>query len=216
MSPEFMLWRTTMTALALDTPIQFAMPTGIKDHRAYARLGLAAVALVFGGFGIWAGFAPLDRAAVAQGQVAVESNNKPIQHLEGGIVREILVRDSQKVQEGDVLFRLQPTNAQANLDLLRKQIDAGLALEARLVAEQTRADQIKFPVDLLARRNVEETAIAIKDQERQFRERRQTLDGQIGILAAQIDQKEEDIKGRLRQKDSLAAQMVSYKAEMTS
>jgi HlyD family type I secretion membrane fusion protein len=205
-----------MTALALDTPSPFAMPTGIKDHRAYARLGLAAVALVFGGFGIWAGFAPLDRAAVAQGQVAVESNNKPIQHLEGGIVREILVRDSQKVQEGDVLFRLQPTNAQANLDLLRKQIDAGLALEARLVAEQTRADQIKFPVDLLARRNVEETAIAIKDQERQFRERRQTLDGQIGILAAQIDQKEEDIKGRLRQKEALAAQMVSYKAEMTS
>ena len=190
-----------MNALAIDRSSQFAVPSGIHDHRAYARLGFAAIALVFGGFGVWAGFAPLDRAAVAQGQVAVESNNKPVQHLEGGIVREILVHDSQQVKEGDVLFRLQPTTAQANLDLLRKQIDASLALEARLVAEQTRADQIKFPADLLARRNVAETDMAINDQERQFRERRQTLDGQIGILAAQIEQKQQDIGGRQRQKE---------------
>jgi HlyD family secretion protein len=127
---EFMLRRTTMTALALNSPAQLAIPVGLNDHRIYARIGFAAIALVFGGFGIWATFAPLDRAAVAQGQVAVETNNKPVQHLEGGIIREILVRDAQQVQEGDVLFRLQPTNAQANLDLLRKQIDAGLAQEA--------------------------------------------------------------------------------------
>jgi HlyD family type I secretion membrane fusion protein len=213
---EFMLRRTTMTALALNSPAQLAVPVGLNDHRAYARLGFAAIALVFGGFGIWATFAPLDRAAVAQGQVAVETNNKPVQHLEGGIIREILVRDAQQVQEGDVLFRLQPTNAQANLDLLRKQIDAGLAQEARLVAEQTRAERIKFPAELLARRSVGETDMAIKDQERQFRERRQTLDGQIGILSAQIEQKQQDIAGRQRQRESLAAQMVSYKAEMTS
>jgi HlyD family type I secretion membrane fusion protein len=205
-----------MTALALNSPAQLAVPVGLSDHRTYARLGFAAIALVFGGFGIWATFAPLDRAAVAQGQVAVETNNKPVQHLEGGIIREILVRDAQQVQEGDVLFRLQPTNAQANLDLLRKQIDAGLAQEARLVAEQTRAERIKFPAELLARRNVGETDMAVKDQERQFRERRQTLDGQIGILSAQIEQKQQDIAGRQRQKESLAAQMVSYKAEMAS
>jgi HlyD family secretion protein len=205
-----------MTAATLDTQNQFAVPTTLNDHRAYARLGFVAIALVFGGFGIWASMAPLDRAAVAHGQVAVESNNKPVQHLEGGIVREILVHDSQQVQEGDVLFRLQPTTAQANLDLLRKQVDAGLAQQARLVAEQTKAEQISFPAELLAHRNVAETDLAIKDQERQFRERRQTLDGQTGILAAQIDQKQEDISGRQRQRESLAAQMTSYKAEMTS
>lgn len=205
-----------MTALALDASAQFPTSTRMNDHRAYGRVGFIAIALVFGGLGVWAGFAPLDRAAIAQGQVAVESNNKPVQHLEGGIVREILVRDAQQVKEGDVLFRLQPTNAQANLDLLRKQIDAGLAQEARLVAEQTRADQIKFPADLLARRKVAETDMAIKDQERQFRERKQSLDGQIGILAAQIEQKQQDITGRTRQRDSLAAQMASYHTEMTT
>jgi HlyD family secretion protein len=192
------------------------MSTKMNDHRGYGRVGFIAIALVFGGFGVWAAFAPLDKAAVAQGQVAVESNNKPVQHLEGGIIREILVRDAQQVKEGDVLFRLQPTTAQANLDLLRKQIDAGLAQEARLVAEQTRADQIKFPADLLARRKVAETDMAIKDQERQFRERKQSLDGQIGILAAQIEQKQQDTIGRTRQRDSLAAQMASFKTEMTT
>ncbi len=115
-----------------------------------------------------------------------------------------------------MLFRLQPTSAQANLDLLRKQIDASVALEARLVAEQTRADQIKFPADLLARRNIAETDMAINDQERQFRERRQTLDGQIGILAAQIEQKQQDIGGRQHQKESLAVQMASFKAEIAA
>ena len=205
-----------MTALALNTAAGLSGSAQMNDHRGYGRLGFVAIALVFGGFGVWGALAPLDRAAVAQGQVAVESNNNAVQHLEGGIVREILVRDSQQVKEGDVLLRLQPTNAQANLDLLRKQVDVGLAQEARLVAEQTRADQIKFPADLLARRTVAETDMAIKDQERQFRERRQTLEGQVGILAAQIEQKQQDMAGRLRQKESLASQLASYKTEMTT
>jgi HlyD family type I secretion membrane fusion protein len=206
-----------MTDLAFNTSAQFIpAQTAIKDHRGYARLGYAAIAVVFGGFGLWASLAPLDKAAIAQGQVSVDSNNKPIQHLEGGIVREILVHDAQQVKEGDVLFRLQPTTAQANLDLLRKQVDANMAAEARLIAEQTRADHIAFPADLLARRNVAETEMAIRDQERQFRERRQTLDGNIGILTAQIDQKQQDMDGRARQKQSLAAQMTSFKAEITA
>jgi len=63
-----------------------------SDHRSYAWLGYGAIAIVFGGFGVWAAVAPLDRAAIAQGQVAVESDRKAVQHLEGGIVREILVK----------------------------------------------------------------------------------------------------------------------------
>ena len=202
--------------MTVVSPDPQPMSSSIGDHRGYARLGFAAIALVFGGFGIWASFAPLDRAAVAQGQVAVESSNKPVQHLEGGIVREILVHDSQQVKEGDVMFRLQPTNAQANLDILRKQIDAGLAQEARLVAEKTQANQINFPADLLARRNIKETDLAIRDQERVFQENREKLNGDLGILSSQIAQKQADIDGRQRQKESLAAQMTSYQSEMAS
>src|SRR5689334_6382230 len=107
-----------------------SIQSAAERHRGYATFGYAAIGLVFGGFGIWAGLAPLDRAAVASGQVAVESDHKAVQHLEGGIIREILVKETQLLQEGNVLFRLQPTQAQANTDLLRKQINAAFAAQA--------------------------------------------------------------------------------------
>ena len=108
------------------------------DFRRYAMLGYVSIALVFGGFGVWASVAPLDRAAVATGQVAVSGDHKVVQHLEGGIVREILVKETQQVKQGDVLFRLQPTEAQANTDILRKQMDAAVR---RRSPHRRRADQ---------------------------------------------------------------------------
>ena len=187
-----------------------------SDHRSYAWLGYGAIAIVFGGFGVWAAVAPLDRAAIAQGQVAVESDRKAVQHLEGGIVREILVKNAQVVKEGEVLFRLEPTQAQANADLLRKQIDAALALEARLIAEKSDADAIGFPESVLARRSIPETAMALADQQRQFTERRAGLQNQINILNAQIQQKRQEMAGRERQQAALAAQVASYTKEMDS
>jgi HlyD family type I secretion membrane fusion protein len=186
------------------------------NHRGYARFGYAAIILVFGGFGGWAAVAPLDRAAIARGQIAVESSHKVVQHLEGGIIREILVKETQMVQEGDVLFRLQPTEAQANTDLLRKQIDAAFARQARTLAELSGAKSIAFPDALLARQSIPETAMAMADQERQFAESRRALDNQIGILSSQIEQKRQDAVGRERQKTSLSAQLASYTQEMNS
>jgi len=133
-------------------------PSG--DHRSYALIGFSAVAVVFGAFGGFAAKAPLDSAAIAQGRVAAESSTKPVQHLEGGIVREILVKESAQVTEGQVLFRLEPTQARANADMLKKQIDAALAMEARLLAERDGAATLEFPAALLARRSVPETAAA--------------------------------------------------------
>jgi HlyD family secretion protein len=188
--------------------------TANADHRRYARLGYGAIAMVFGGFGIWAALAPLDRAAIAPGQVAVESDRKAVQHLEGGIIREILVKDTQLVKEGDVLFRLQPTQAQANTDLLRKQLDAALALEARLNAEKTGADTVVFPETVLARMSIPETATAVADQRRQFSERRASLQNQIDILNKQIEQKRQDMSGRKQQRASLVTQVESYTKQM--
>jgi HlyD family secretion protein len=186
------------------------------DFRRYAMLGYVSIALVFGGFGVWASVAPLDRAAVAPGQVTVSGNHKVVQHLEDGIVRDILVKDTQQVKEGDVLFRLQPTEAQANTDMLRKQMDAALAEEARLVAEQTNARAITFPESVLARRDVPETAKAIADQQRQFIERRNGLINQINILNSQIAQQQQERAGRDRQRASLADQLTSYTTEMNN
>jgi HlyD family secretion protein len=186
------------------------------DFRRYAMLGYVSIALVFGGFGVWASVAPLDRAAVATGQVAVSGDHKVVQHLEGGIIREILVKETQQVKQGDVLFRLQPTEAQANTDILRKQMDAAFAEEARIVAEQTNATSITFPDSVLARRDVPETATAIADQQRQFVEHRAALLSQVNILNSQIAQQKQELTGHDRQRAALADQLTSYTTEMTN
>lgn len=184
------------------------------DYRRYACLGYGAIAVVFGGFGLWAAMAPLDSAAIAQARVAVETDRKPVQHLEGGIVQEILVKEAQHVEEGQVLFRLQPTQALANADLQRKQLDAALAIEARLVAEQEGASRIMFPEAVVQRQAVPETTNAIADQKRQFAERARSLRNQIAILNARIEQSTREIEGRDSKKAALASQLASYATEL--
>ena len=192
-------------------------PVQVKgDFRRYAMLGYVSIALVFGAFGVWASMAPLDRAAVAPGQVAVSGDHKVVQHLEGGIIRGILAKETQHVKQGDVLFRLQPTEAQANTDILRKQMDVALAEQARLVAEQTNAASIEFPDSVVARSEVPETAMAIADQRRQFREHRATLVNQVNILKSQIAQQQQELAGRDRQRAALSDQLTSYVTQMNN
>ena len=90
--------------------------------------GLLIIALFFGGFGGCAALAPLESAAIAQGVVIVESNRKTVQHLEGGIIQEILVRDGDVVVPDQLLIRLDDTQPRASLDLLRGRRVAAAAL----------------------------------------------------------------------------------------
>ena len=100
------------------------------------RIGLTILAVVFGGFGLWAVLAPLEGAAIAAGTVAVKSHRKTVQHLEGGIVSEILVRSGDTVEAGDVLLVMDDTQPLAQLEILNGQYLALLASEARLKAER--------------------------------------------------------------------------------
>ncbi|MGH9425657.1 MAG: HlyD family efflux transporter periplasmic adaptor subunit, partial [Terriglobia bacterium] len=96
--------------------------------------GKIMIALLFGGFGLWAAVAPLTTAAIAPGMVKVDSYRKTVQHLEGGIVREILVREGDAVKKGQVLVRLDGGDAEADLNATRGQIRA-------LEAENTALEQ---------------------------------------------------------------------------
>ena len=190
------------------------IPVPSNDFRGYARFGYGAIALVFGSFSVWASMAPLDSAAIAPGRVAVESDRKAIQHLEGGIIREILVKEAQRVAEGDVLFRLQPVQAQANSETLKKQLDAAVASEVRLLAERDGATRLVYPAELMARRNVPETATAMADQTQQFAEHARSLKYQIDILKARIEQTTRDIGGRHLRLVALNSQVESYSVEL--
>jgi HlyD family secretion protein len=187
-----------------------------SDHRAYAHIGLVAIGIVFAFFGGFGAKAPLDSAAIAPGQVATESSTKPIQHLEGGIVREILVKEADAVRVGQVLFRLEPTQARANSDIVKKQIDADLALEARLIAERDLADTVTLPKALLARRSFPDTAAAIDDQERRFKERKTTLDNDTKILKSRLDQTSQELGGLERQRAALRDQIDNIASDIES
>ena len=188
--------------------------TANADYRMPVRAGLAVVIVTFGVLGGWAAVAPLDSAAIAPGQIEVESKSKPIQHLEGGIIKEILVHEAERVTAGQVLFRLEPVQARANMEMLHKQLDAALAREARLVAELNNAPRPSFAHELLTRRHVEETAAAIANEERQFLERRRGFESQVKIFETRIEQAAQDIKGRQRQELALIGQIDSIAFEL--
>jgi HlyD family secretion protein len=186
------------------------------DYRGFANFGYLSIAVVCAGFALWSALAPLGGAAIAPARVSVESESKPVQHLEGGIVREILVKEAQAVEEGDILFRLEPVQAQANADLLRKQLDAALAQDARLVAERDNAKEVAYPDELLARQHIPETATAMADQRIQFAERMKALRSELGIYTAKLQQTSREISGRKARLAADEAQLASYQSEIAS
>ena len=184
------------------------------DHRVYAQIGYFSIAVVFAAFGGFAWHAPLDSAAIAPGRVMAETATKPIQHLEGGIVREILVKESKPVHKGEVLFRLQSTQARANSDMLMKQLDAAMALEARLLAERDGRTSVSFPPKLLARQTIPETAAAIIDQRMRFKERRQMLTSDTQILRARLARANKEHTGLTHRLTAQMDQIDSLTAEI--
>ena len=129
------------------------IPPAPTDDRPIRWLGFLILLVAFGGLGGWAATAQIDSAAVAAGTVTVESYRKTVQHLEGGIVREILVNDGYAVKEGDVLLRMDGTQARAQLEIARVQYFSAQALESRLLAERNQAETIAIPEELKAEEN---------------------------------------------------------------
>ena len=157
--------------------------------------GIAIIGLFLGGFGGWAALAPLESAAIAQGVVSVDSNRKTVQHLEGGIIKEILVRDGDVVTEGQLLIRLDDTQPRAALDLLLGRRYAAAALEARLNAERDHRDAVSFPEWLQALDHDAAVDQALEGERRIFAARRDTMAGQVAVLNQRIAEFGEEIKG---------------------
>lgn len=178
-----------------------------KTQSSVAKVGYTIIILTFVVLGGWAAIAPLDSAVTAPGVVAAEGSRKTVQHLEGGIINKIYVREGDKVKAGQLLFELDPTQADAAAAITRTQATSLQAQEARLIAERDQRASILFPSELLSRRNDPAVTRAIADEQAQFRERRQTLQGQTDLMNAQRDQYGSEIEGLDRQTQGLKAQL---------
>lgn len=194
-------------------PPKIQRPT--DNYISAARIGYAIIAFTFVGLLGWATFARIDSAVIANGVISSEGNRKTIQHLEGGMLRKILVHEGQKVKAGQVLFELDPTQANAAAGITKNQYVALKAMEARLLAERDQRSTISFPADLLGQRNDPMVARAIADEQSQFIERRQTIQGQTDLMNAQRDQYRSEIEGIDRQTQGLKDQLGFIEDELT-
>lgn len=155
--------------------------------------GLWIVGIAFGLIGGWMVLAPLSGAVVAPGVVKVDMNRKTIQHQEGGIIKEILVRDGDRVAEGQLLMVLNDVRVDASFELVRQQLDSERARGTRLGTEREGGRNIVFPQDLTARADGDLRIKEFLDREKSlFTSRLSTLDSQINLLKAQIGQTREE------------------------
>lgn len=191
--------------------LAFAEPAGTvvdfskalnQSRRRLVTMGGVVLALGFGGLGTWAALAPLKSAALAQGVVKVASERKTIQHLEGGIVKDILVKEGQEVQAGQVLVKLDDINARARYAMLQGGHDALSAEFARLEAERDERPVLVFPESLLMRRDDPRVARLLDGEAQLFASRRAAMQGQMAVLRQRKLQNEEKILGRETQIES--------------
>ncbi|MBS7598050.1 MULTISPECIES: HlyD family type I secretion periplasmic adaptor subunit [Pseudomonas] len=161
--------------------------------RKIRRLGLGIVGVTFGLFGTWAAIAPLDGAAYAPGVVTVQAYRKTVQHLEGGIVKEVLAHDGDIVQRDDPLIILDDAQLRFEYEIARSQLLAARAMEARLIAERDTLPEIGFGkiADLASLRGEE----ARQGETQVFNARQGSRLGQIAVLRERIGQLNQQIKG---------------------
>ena len=182
--------------------------------RRHLLVGSAAALVLLGGVGGWAMTTELSGAVIAPGQLVVDSNVKKVQHPAGGVVGELRVKDGDRVKAGEVVVRLDETQARANWAIVTKALDELEARQARGEAERDGADRISFPADLLARKDDPDVQRVTAGEQRLFEIRRGAREGQKAQLKEQIAQLGQQIQGTAEQEAAKAKEIDWIKREL--
>ena len=166
------------------------MPTSDRGIR---RLGLTIVFVTFGIFGTWAAFAPLSNAVHGSGVVTVQNYRKTVQHLEGGIVKELHARDGDLVKKGDPLIVLDESQLSAEYESTRNQLIVARYKEARLRAERDGLDTI--PSVQMEGTDSDRATEALNGEQQVFTARHNSLQGEISVNRERIEQMKQQIVG---------------------
>jgi membrane fusion protein, protease secretion system len=171
------------------------------------RIGLWALVIGFGGFLLWASFAPLDEGVPSAGVVSVDTKRKAVQHMQGGIIKEVLVGEGDRVKEGQVLIRLDAAMAKANFEASRQRYFSLRAMQGRLMAEQAGAAVITFNPELKAAAADPLIREQMVTQEQLFQSRRSSL-------RADVQGIEESIQGQEGLVQSYQSMMSSRRSQV--
>lgn len=185
-----------------------------RSSRAATIGGVVIVALTVMGFGVWGNTAPISGAVIATGVFVTTGQNKTIQHLEGGVIRQILVREGDVVTPGQLLVQLDDTSSKAELRRhLLKQMRLE-AIEARLSAEAGGQSQFEFPPQLLAYQSDPDIRALMQTQRAAFTARRNNIASEIATYQKGIDGLEEKIAGSKVQLAAIQQQGQLIKEEL--
>jgi HlyD family secretion protein len=185
-----------------------------RSARKHILAGVAVIALVLGGTGVWAARTDISGAVVSSGMVVVESKVKKVQHPTGGVVSEIKVKNGSIVKAGDLLVRLDDTVSRANLQLITKQLDELVMREARLEAERDGASSITLPESYHGREDDPDIAKRIVGETSFFKSRKESLEGQKEQLEERILQLREEVTGLIRQIDAKKSEIEIVQREL--
>jgi HlyD family type I secretion membrane fusion protein len=150
--------------------------------------GLLVIFCFFGGLATWSVFFPFQGAVIAPGTVKVSGERKIVQHLEGGIIDEILVKEGDKVEKGDILIKLKSIKVESNVDLLEGRLYTKLAESDRLTAEIEIASQITWSEELINKQADKNVVKVMKAEKDIFFSRRYDIEGKISLYNSQIKQ----------------------------
>ena len=184
------------------------------DTASPARLGLWVLGIGFGGFLLWACFAPLDEGVPTQGMVTIETKRKAVQHLSGGIIKAVHVKEGQFVKAGQPLIEIDEAATQANYESVRQRYLNLRATESRLLAEQSNADKISFHPDLLAAKGDPRVAADLANQESLFMSRRSALRAELQAADESIQGQEAALRGYQGMLESRKAQRQFLQEEL--
>ena len=166
-----------------------------RSARMFTIFGFTRIAVTVFGFGGWASTALIAGAVVASGSFVATGENKIVQHFEGGVISEILVKEGDVVEKDQVLIRLDATAPQAELQRLLLREARASATAARLQAELDEKDAISFPEELLARRGNPDIDEIVETERRSLTARRNAVKSQIATLEEGLQALQQRIQG---------------------
>ncbi len=183
----------------------------------WIRIGGTVMVVTLGTLIGWSAFAGISGAVIGSGIVAVESSIKTVQHLDGGIVSEFMVRNGDQVRKGDQLLRLDDTTLRANQGIVLSRLNELLIQRARLEAERTGADAIDVPETIsVAARTEPRVAAFLASQEALFKARRDKQGGEAALLKEQRGQLADQISGLTANHDAALRQVGLIRQEIES
>ena len=185
-TPDILKRLTTPAAAPIPGESSMTGQPPSSDLGRAGRTGLWALGIGFCGFLVWAALAPLDEGVPSQGHVTIDTKRKSVQHLSGGIIKEVLVGEGDQVKEGQLLIKLEDSTAKANLEGIRQRYLGLRAMQSRLLAEQAGQTAITFHPDLLAAATDPLIKQQMMNQEHLLRSRKSALQADLQSIQESI------------------------------